>query len=114
MTGLRWQTNPPTDPMFWPAAANYCSDLGGGSRLPSVNELQSIVDTTILTPGPLIDANAFPGASKSYYWTSSSRVNPDPNYPENWIVDFKYATSGTVNSGPDGNNGYTNNVRCVR
>jgi len=51
-------------------AANF----GGYSdwRIPSREELQSIVDYSIPDPGPTINAGYFPNTVSSYYWSSTT------------------------------------------
>jgi hypothetical protein len=52
-------------------AKSYCSQLAGGFRVPSSNELQTLVDFTKPSPGPTIDLTAFPDALSVQYWTAS-------------------------------------------
>jgi hypothetical protein len=112
-TGLEWQAMPSSTAMSWTAATAYCSGLGGGFRVPSLNELQTIVDRTIASPGPLISAAAFPNTPAAYFWTSSRyfETNPDPSFPGYWIVDFKLGNTGGVSAWLDTDLWY---VRCVR
>jgi len=74
-------------------------------RLPTVDELQGIVDYGVAFPGPAIDATWFPNANNLWSWTGSSVVGHS-DYA--WFVSF--------------NNGYVDNfhrsflnaVRLVR
>jgi hypothetical protein len=81
-------------------ATTQCGRLGPGWRVPTVNELQTLVDEVPhveLDQGQLapkaIDANAFPGAPvASPYWTSQG-VAGDPLHA--WAVDFHDGSSLT-------------------
>ena len=114
-TGLRWQQFPPADPCSasactWSGAIAYCQGLAlagftAGWRLPTVNELASIVDYSGSNPNATIDATAFPGAPASAFWTSTS-LSGNPSSA--WFVNF---ANGFVNNGDVSE---TNAVRCVR
>jgi uncharacterized protein DUF1566 len=89
-------------------AASGCSslNLGGwptGWRLPTVKELQSIVDMRAVAPA--IDSTAFPGGSTYYFWTSTPYAG---DATRAWTVHFSggftptYATTSTLEA------------RCVR
>ncbi len=78
-TGLTWQRNPPATAVGW-AAANgttgttptpglCAATLGVGWRLPTVREIETLVDVT--TGWPALDTTAFPGTQSAGYWTSS-------------------------------------------
>ena len=109
VTHLTWQRSVPTQTYTWVAATTYCTglSLGGftsGWRLPTVKELQSIVDPRAYNPS--IDTTAFPATPSNYFWSSS----PHAYYTGNaWFVYFSdgYTSyfSGTSN---------TYQVRCVR
>lgn len=110
-TGLTWQQIP--DPMLYTqaGAATLCSGLAlGGTaagtwRLPTVAELQTIVDDTAFIPA--IDATLFPNAiaTVEFYWTSSTYA---PNPVSSWMLwfDTGYPASADPAS--------TGAVRCVR
>lgn len=72
-TGLTWQQGSSPQGMIWSDAVSYCTGLAGGFRLPSIKEMQTIVDYTVAAPGPTIDATVFPlpVPLSYYYWTSS-------------------------------------------
>ena len=53
----------------WGDAFDYCYQRPGGWRLPSLNELQTLLDETQVKSA--VDALAFPDRPDSYYWTSS-------------------------------------------
>ncbi len=87
-------------------AIAYCEgfDLaGGGWRLPTVTELQTIVDDTRV--GPTIDPTTFPGTPSEGFWTSSLYAGATGSA---WIV---YFDQGNVDL--DDLTG-TYRVRCVR
>jgi len=108
-TGLTWQqTLDATQSYDWADAKTYCAALGAtlggtGWRLPTVTELETIVDETRADPS--IDPTAFPGTPHFIFWTLSP-VGTDPRM--GLVVNFL-----------DGNTTYYNlaypiNVRCVR
>jgi hypothetical protein len=71
-TGLVWQQGVGPQLVAWSDGVNYCNGLAGSFRLPSIKEIQTIVDYTVASPGPTIDV-AFPATTPAsyYYWTSS-------------------------------------------
>ena len=107
-TGLTWQqtfaTGSETD------GKAMCASLGAGWRLPSLTELQTLVDDTRFA-SPLIDADAFPDVPHTpndvpEFWTSTPTASDTVHA---WFVDF--------------NTGYTSDnfaaeasarIRCVR
>jgi hypothetical protein len=108
-TKLTWVQTPTTATFAWSAAITYCSTLslnGTGWRLPTVKELNSLVDYSVSSPGPLIDATAFPGAPAVLFWSSSAATS---TLGSAWIVDFQ---SGYAQ--PYGPPSTPNRARCVR
>jgi hypothetical protein len=106
---LTWQQTVSSATYSWVAAKTYCAGVGAslggtGWRLPTIKELQSIVDLT-QTAAPFIDPNAFPSTPENSFW-SSSPVAGSPSIA--WDVNFNigYTNYGGVSS--------SNNVRCVR
>jgi Protein of unknown function (DUF1566). len=59
----------------WAGANAYCAflTLGGisGWRMPTVTELQTIVDFRVPPPGPTIDHATFPNTPSELFWTAS-------------------------------------------
>ncbi len=109
-TGLIWQQALGDNPggQSWSAAANYCGSLTLAAlswRVPSVKELKTLVDFTVASPGPAIDATAFPNTPATYFW-SSSPLAGDPSHA--WYVNF---VDGLTNYSSVG---FTGRVRCVR
>ncbi len=96
-TRLTWQLDVPKDPLPWSQARDYCAALdldGPGWRLPSVSELQTLIDET-----------AFPGTPSDYFWTSSIL----PRFESfAWTVYFGYGLSTFFDVNQ------THLVRCVR
>ena len=85
VTGLMWQKATAPGTYTWQQALDYCANLELGPysdwRLPAVNELSTLVDSNIPSPGPTINTNYFPDtvASGGYYWSSTSIAN-DTNF----------------------------------
>jgi hypothetical protein len=76
----------------WQGALQYCLNLplaGKSWRLPSVNELKSIVDYS--TCDPAINSAFFPNTQKAHYWSSSTYVYDEDTA---WIVNFVYGHVG--------------------
>ena len=102
-TGLVWQRSHSPERMTWEKARDYAKSLGDGWRLPTVQELVSIVDYKRLDPA--IDLDLFPRTPSLYFWSSSSYAgNPDAA----WNVAFN---NGHVVQDTKVNANY---VRCVR
>ncbi len=105
-TGLVWvQASHPTL-LSQPDAASYCATLGLNGhtwRLPSVNELSSLVDDNpdIKKVSPAIDACVFPDTPANAYYMSSSIVGSTP-----WALNYE--------DGFDSNEQTSGQVRCVR
>jgi hypothetical protein len=88
-SGLVWQRANAGKPYSWTDAEAYCSklSLGGfssGWRLPSLDELRGIVDSS--KKSPMIDLEVFPDTRSDFYWTST----PYSGSPGNMVlVSFK-------------------------
>ncbi len=69
---LEWQTDEPGE-MTWLAAMDYCEKLTLNGkknwRLPTIDELQTIVDRT--THSPAADKTLFPNIHRGSYWSST-------------------------------------------
>lgn len=105
-TGLEWQRVVSGSSYNWIDAGAYCTGLalsGAGWRLPTIQELQSIVDESRVSPAD--DTGAFPG-TPLYHFCTSSVYAGDPGYA--WDVDFD---DGSVINNSKSN---TRRVRCVR
>lgn len=107
-TGLEWQRSIDSIRHTWEEARLYCSDLalsGVGWRVPTVHELQTIVDDS--RANPAVDTLAFPESLSEPLWTSSLVSDASSDYA--WTVGFDNgATNGS--SGLDAER----RVRCVR
>ena len=105
---LMWQEATAPGTYTWDQAISYCAglDLGGYSdwRLPTIQELSTLVDTSISPPGPTIRVH-FHSTVGHGYWSSTSDVNDAGNA---WGVNFY---NGDVY---DYGKTYGNNVRAVR
>jgi hypothetical protein len=66
----------------------------GGWRVPTKDELLSIVDLSVPAPGPTIDATAFPITPAACFWTSSP-FNPSSDGRTNsyWGIDFGHGSA---------------------
>jgi hypothetical protein len=89
-TGLVWEKSPDTASARWTAAHRTCLEksVGGqkGWRLPSLEELASLVDPSIAPPGlALPPGHPFQAIRSAVYW-SSTRVGEDPR--GSWGVHF--------------------------
>jgi hypothetical protein len=74
-------------------------------RLPTADELQSLVDYSVAYPGTTIDGTWFPNTAQWAYWTSTLWVGTASRA---WYV---YFYDGNVGSGLRDN---ANHVRLVR
>ena len=56
-------------------------------RLPTREELRSLVNYTTTSPGPTLDTKAFPGAVAQFFWSANSG-SKNPN--EAWGIGFAF------------------------
>ena len=117
---LTWQRNLPSaysgcsgaadDPCTWEEAKRYCGQLsldGGGWRLPTLDELNTILDKTM--PSPMIDSKAFPNTPPEYFWTSITYPPALPwAMPTGALINFDTGVGAVSNLTGFGF------VRCVR
>jgi hypothetical protein len=107
-TKLTWERVGSQD-VLWADAKARCAGLvldGAGWRLPTITELQSIVDES--RTNPAIDATAFPATRSAGFWTSDPWAQAPGSYV--WRVDF---FDGISNGGAPIAD-WKDNVRCVR
>jgi hypothetical protein len=77
-TGLIWEKSPSTSVFKWEHAQSHCNKLktGGrlGWRLPTLQELASLVDTTQANPA-LPAGHPFTNVQLFFYWSATSLAN---------------------------------------
>lgn len=107
-TGLVWEQSPDTTTRTWSNAISYAynKNVGGrkGWRLPTIEELASLVDTTQSSPA-LPSGHPFTNVQSNLYWSSTTYVSNTSNA---WAMDF---VGGIVSSNVKTNTFY---VWCVR
>jgi hypothetical protein len=117
LTGLVWQQQGSTTKMTWADAQSYCSALGSDFRLPTLKELDSLVDPTV-TSGPTLDQTAFPSTVGEAFWTSTPYTDSYPvdSSDKARFGNFRGGTSDSCESEMQNwtNVGDSLNVRCVR
>lgn len=104
-TSLTWQRHPDDVVRTWDDAVSYCTNLtvaGGGWRLPTQAELNTLIDEA--RENPAIDQTAFPSTASDFFW-SSQDANDSTSA---WKLEFGVGTSYTTAKSEG------NRVRCVR
>ena len=110
-TKLTWQQAGSAGKSCWECAANYCSSLGGGWHLPTMKELQTLVDYS--RSNPSIDPTAFPSTPAERFWSSTTAAEyVSTEWPKAWTVDFY--SGGTQSFEVAIEVGYEFYARCVR
>jgi len=108
-TGLVWDKSPDTTQRTWTSAISHCytREIGGrkGWRLPTVEQLASLVDNTQSNPS-LPSGHPFSNVQSALYWSSTTSAVQTAHA---WGVDFSV---GGVND--DGSKGSDGRVWCVR
>ncbi|MDP9150922.1 MAG: DUF1566 domain-containing protein [Myxococcota bacterium] len=104
-TKLTWQRTVEPSSYAWTDAQSRCATVPplGSWRLPSLNELMTLVDLTRFDPA--VDATAFPSTPIDFFWSLSVSVAPVGTA---WGVNFNRGSAGaslTANA---------SRVRCVR
>jgi len=105
-THLTWQQAVDSQVRTWEQATVYCAALtlaGGGWRLPTMSELQSLIDERVTDPS--IDAVAFSGTPSEGFWAGTPLAEMPPY---RWFVSFDRGIA--YNAVPE----HLYNVRCVR
>ena len=100
---LTWQSAVDPGSYTYAAAATYCASLGASYRLPTIRELETLIDASATT-SPVIDATTFPSTPASFFWTSTEFFGSTGVAME---LDF---TDGSVNNDDEAN---AHRVRCV-
>jgi hypothetical protein len=104
-THLTWQQTIDATPRSWDQARAYCDGLAlasGGWRLPTMYELQTLIDEK--ASAPAIDARSFPDTPAEGFWAST----PLAGMPGYWFVSFDRGVA--YNAVAD----HLYRVRCVR
>jgi len=108
-TGLVWEKSPDTTTRTWVYAIVYAypKEVGGrkGWRLLTIEELASLVDTSVSGSPKLPSGHPFANVQSNDYWSSTTDVGTASNA---WVVGFGY---GRVISLVKSGNYY---VWCVR
>lgn len=106
LNGLMWQDNAVGSTMTWADAGTTCDNLSLGGyddwRLPSIDELESIVDFGRVNPAI---NSVFVNTASFYYWSSTSNVY---NTDYAWDVDFNHGNTNAFNKN------FNLYARCVR
>lgn len=108
-TKLIWQQVSPSSPVTWADAKSYCAGVGAtlggnGWRLPTMKELQTLVDASVSAP-PAIDVTYFPNAPSSGFWSATPSTADSTAV---WVLLFSDGSEGQApRSGKF-------QVRCVR
>ncbi|HKO94283.1 MAG TPA: DUF1566 domain-containing protein [Polyangiaceae bacterium] len=102
-TGLTWRSAPLTATFSRSQASTECGRIGSGWRLPTIAELQSIVDITRTSPA--VDTTAFPSTPSAFFWSSSPMLK---DTSLGWGVDFSNGST-TFKATTE-----AARVRCVR
>jgi len=133
-TGLVWQRSPMapcTNPLFcrvltqgtvtWNQAQLYCNFLivgnRGGWRVPTVQELHSLIDYANTQSPRLPPGHPFTGVQSSFYWSATAYsvpFNADPNQnsiPNAWVVFFFFVNDAATDIDYQDNHHF---VWCVR
>ena len=132
-TGLVWEISPSTSRFGWADAQAHCNGqavftttlIPGvktgnrlGWRLPTIQELESLVDPTVPTaPGDLSLPAGHPfmnvQSGSSYWSATTSAVGFAIGSPAAWVMDFRFGVP-TPEALGTGLNGGPNQVWCVR
>jgi hypothetical protein len=108
-TGLVWERSPSTTEVSWYQAQMYCNSLTLGNRkgwkLPTLQELQSLVDPSVPSPGPTLPTgHPFQNVQAVFdgYWSATTNDIEIPGFGHvaAWFVSFK---DGTIASEPKHN-----------
>lgn len=108
-TGLVWDKSPSSIAMNWVSACVHCyqREVGvrKGWRLPTIEELASLVDTSNFAIPKLPIGHPFTNVQSGYYWSSTTSAS-DGSYA--WYVTFDNGFVGSIEKT------YVYYVWCVR
>jgi len=98
-TGLVWERVPETSYLTtWQDAISRCiyKPVGGrkGWRLATIEELSSLVDPGVASPGPTLPVGHPFGIGSFAYWSSTTVAGQDGS-PYAWVVSFNNGTPQT-------------------
>jgi hypothetical protein len=103
-SNLLWESVSPKSGLAWAEAQTRCNTLslaGTGWRLPSLKELQSLID---LSNAQRLNPKIFPDETAAWYWSATPSAQPG----RAWSVEFFFGdTTEFEVSRPSA-------VRCVR
>jgi hypothetical protein len=111
-TGLVWEQSPGTPTRSWTGAHNHCIQKAVGNRkgwrLPTIQELFSLIDPTVVPPpGPVLPPNhPFSNVQPDNYWSATTFISSGS--PAAWTVRFD---NGLAGGSPTSS---TQSVWCVR
>lgn len=126
-TGLVWEKSPRTSTVNWYDAHSICNELIVGNRkgwrLPTYQELASLVDPSVPFPGPILPnghpfvnvqtCGSIPGVClASAYWTVTPETDT-VNWPNNIVLAMTFICPSCVKFGPISPDTQLN-VWCVR
>lgn len=88
-TGLVWEQSPSTTTQYWSNAIYACDSKNVGGRLgwhlPTVEQLASLVDTSVVGTPKLPAGHPFTGVQSSVYWSATTVAYGTTNA---WVVGF--------------------------
>jgi hypothetical protein len=92
-TGLVWETSPSTSDFTWEHAQGHCTQLLVGNRLgwrlPTIQELATLIDHTVPFPGPTLPAgHPFTNVQSAAYWSATSSATSATPAGAAWVGNF--------------------------
>ena len=102
-TGLFWQQRPDSVNLNPAAALAHCPTVGAGKRLPTIQELVSVLDYS--EGNPTVTPGIFTNVGNTNYWSSTPKVFIPGNF---WAVELPGGDMFHIDSSP------TFRVWCVR
>lgn len=82
-TELEWQMEKYSDTLTWSEALKYANSLGNGWRLPTIEELGTLLDRSKYNPAA---RKEIPFKDSLFYWSSTDYADDTTNYV--WSVNF--------------------------
>lgn len=102
-TGLVWEKAPGTTRRTWSDAIKfaYNSDVGGrgGWRLPTIEELRSLIDPTQSSPPPLPIGHPFTNVQSNVYWSSNTDAGDSSRA---WLMSLSVSVYNAGTAPKDG------------